>query len=557
MTKHDVSPPSKPVSISPDVPFALPFTRGDVISGKYEVLGLTGAGGVGYVVSAMHVELGEPVALKFLRPQALAHPELVARFAREARAAARIKSEYVARVYDVGSLPSGEPFIVMEYLEGLDLGAVMQRSGPMPVLKAAEYVMQACEGLASAHALGIVHRDVKPGNLFLARRGSGMETVKVLDFGISKVALGGSSSKAHQAFVQTTMLMGSPIYMSPEQIRTCDEVDQRTDVWSLGCVLFELLTGGCVFNAPTLMQLSAAILERNPVPLRSLLPDAPPELEAIVAKCLEKDAKKRFQNVAELALALFPFAPPRARLSAERCVLLVNRPSAAPPSFDAEEAVTESSRMRQSSALTRPAAREETLPSSRGALPAAIALSTSVPPSQPAIVNPDEIPSFRPRYRRPLVTLASASLLAIGGYLAWMDLHPAQVSQAIASLMPGTQAPALSPERAAHDGQNVPASAVLPGETNQAAAATPTQAASLGPASPAARAATPPPQPAAKQNSRPQASPQPQGSPRPHSAPRPQVARPPVPKPAVSTNKLSAASSAPRHVQEEEPDVGF
>ncbi len=313
----DPLPASGSVAVSADEVVRLPFALGEIINGKYEVIGLLGAGGVGYVVSAMHLELGEMVALKFLREESMAHEQVVLRFSREARAAARIKSEYVARVYDVGSLPSGVPFIVMEHLHGRDLADVIRAQGRLPIITAVEYVMQACEALASAHSVGIVHRDIKPENLFLARQAEGVEIIKVLDFGISKVALA-SAGHAPRQFVKTMMPMGTPAYMSPEQIRAAGEVDARTDIWALGCVLFELLTGACVFDAPTLMQLGAAILERDPIPLRKLLPDCPPELEAVILRCLEKDVDKRYQNVAEVALALYPFAPRRARLQAER-----------------------------------------------------------------------------------------------------------------------------------------------------------------------------------------------------------------------------------------------
>jgi serine/threonine-protein kinase len=301
----------------------MPFTPGEMIAGKYEVVGLIGSGGMGYVVSALHVELGELVALKFLRQEALAQEELVERFAREARAAVKIKSEYVARVMDVGQLPGGVPFIVMEHLEGKDLADVLAEQGRLPVRTAVEYMMQVCEALASAHANGIVHRDIKPENLFLTRHAQSVDIIKVLDFGISKLALTSPASKGSRQFVRTMMPMGSPTYMSPEQIRSAGEVDARSDIWSLGCVLFELLTGHTAFDAPTLMQLSAAILEKEPTPLCDLLPDAPPELEGVLQRCLEKDASKRYQNIAELAVALYPFAPRRARISAERCSYLL------------------------------------------------------------------------------------------------------------------------------------------------------------------------------------------------------------------------------------------
>jgi serine/threonine-protein kinase len=296
-------------------PLQIPFAVGDVIADKYEVVGLLGTGGMGYVISARHTELGEMMALKFLRPEALAHAELVERFAREARAAAKIRSEHVANVFDVGTLSDGTPFIVMEYLAGKDLADHLHHEGALPISVAVEYVMQACEALAAAHAHGIVHRDIKPENLFLTQQAQGMHTIKVLDFGISKIAL----PRGKRDLVRTQMALGSPVYMSPEQIRRSDQVDARSDIWAIGCVLFELLTGVTAFDEPSLLELSAAILEREPVPLQTLRPDASEELEAIVLRCLAKNPDERYQNVAELAAALYPFGPRRARISAERC----------------------------------------------------------------------------------------------------------------------------------------------------------------------------------------------------------------------------------------------
>jgi len=296
-------------------PLQVPFAVGDVIAGKYEVVGLLGSGGMGYVISARHTELGEMVALKFLRPEALAHAELVERFAREARAAAKIRSEHVAAVFDVGTLDDGTPFIVMEYLAGKDLADYLHQEGALPISVAVEYIMQACEALAAAHAHGIVHRDIKPENLFLTQQAQGMHTIKVLDFGISKIAL----PRGKRDLVRTQMALGSPVYMSPEQIRRSDQVDARSDIWAIGCVLFELLTGVTAFDEPSLLELSASILEREPVPLQTLRPDASEELEQVVLKCLAKNADERYQNVSDLAAALYPFGPRRARISAERC----------------------------------------------------------------------------------------------------------------------------------------------------------------------------------------------------------------------------------------------
>ena len=172
---------------------------------------------------------------------------------------------------------------------------------------------------ACAHAGGIVHRDIKPENLFLTQQAANIQVVKVLDFGISKSAMSAVESHGRKT-AKTTLPMGTPGYMSPEQIRACGAVDARTDIWALGCVLSELITGSSAFDAPTEVQLGVVILEREAVPLRQVMPEAPAELEAVILRCLEKDPDHRFQDVAELAAALYPFGPRRARLSdAERC----------------------------------------------------------------------------------------------------------------------------------------------------------------------------------------------------------------------------------------------
>ena len=275
-----------------------------MLGGKFRVERVLGQGGMGVVVAATHLQLDERVALKFLLPTALARPDVVARFAREARAAAKIKSEHIARVTDVGTLPDGSPYMVMEYLEGQDLGSVLRRQGTLSLQKAVEYVLQACEALAEAHALGIVHRDLKPANLFLARERDGTETVKVLDFGISKVA---DASEAY--LTSTTTVLGSPVYMSPEQMLTSSQVDARTDIWSLGVVLHELLTGKLPFVADSMPQLCSQILHGEATELLSLRPDLPPEMGAVLRCCLSKSPAQRWASIGELAVALRPFAP--------------------------------------------------------------------------------------------------------------------------------------------------------------------------------------------------------------------------------------------------------
>jgi eukaryotic-like serine/threonine-protein kinase len=287
---------------------------GDVVAGKYRVDRVLGEGGMGIVVAATHEQLDEKVALKFLRPTVASNPEIVKRFVREARAAVKIRSEHVARVLDVGTLDSGTPFMVMEYLDGQDLAQTLAGRGPFPVEETVTYVLQACEAVAEAHSLGTVHRDLKPANLFLARRPNGRPVVKVLDFGISKVAAGADDA----ALTNATAMMGSPSYMSPEQMVAAASVDVRTDIWALGVVLYELLTGKVPFAADTMPELVGMILQREYTPLATLRPDIPQALRAAVDRCLQKDRAYRYPNVATLAADLVPFGPPRSDLSLER-----------------------------------------------------------------------------------------------------------------------------------------------------------------------------------------------------------------------------------------------
>ncbi len=290
--------------------------EGDVLAGKYRVERVLGAGGMGVVVAAHHIQLDERVALKFLLPEALGNSDAVARFAREARAAVKIKSEHVARIIDVGTLPNGAPYIVMEYLEGGDLAAWLKQRGVLPIEQAVEFVLQACVALADAHALGIVHRDLKPGNLFCVRRSDGQLSIKVLDFGISKML--DRSGLASGPATRTASLMGSPLYMSPEQMRSAKDVDTQTDLWALGVILFELMTGRAPFLGDTVTELAIKVAHEPAPAIRTFRPDVPVGLETIVGKCLQKDRRERYRNVGELAVALLEFGPKRAKVSVER-----------------------------------------------------------------------------------------------------------------------------------------------------------------------------------------------------------------------------------------------
>jgi serine/threonine protein kinase len=313
------NPPTLELVGEPDVPVA----PGDVVGGRYVVDGMLAAGGMGVVCIATHMELQQRVAIKFLRENYAKNDSLVQRFLNEARAAAVLKSENVVRVIDVGQLDGGRPYLVMEHLEGEDLEALVMREGPFDVERAIRYALEVCNALGEAHGSGIVHRDIKPENLFLASSGMGRQTVKVVDFGLAKR-------------IDTTPLvvtgpqdsMGSPCYMSPEQITTPNEVDARTDIWSLGVVLYRVLTGTMPFDGSTVLEVYARVLNAQPKPMRAVRPDLDRGIEAIVDRCLQKDASRRYQTIGELAAALTTYQASRAGTEIVTTPVSVRTPSA-------------------------------------------------------------------------------------------------------------------------------------------------------------------------------------------------------------------------------------
>lgn len=282
--------------------YAMP-TIGDVIAGKYRLDKVAGEGGMGIVYAAEHLLLKQRVAVKVLLPDAARSEAVVERFAREAQTAARIQSDHVARVLDAGSTPSGAPFLVMEYLEGCDLEELLELQKKVPVAEVVDYAIQACEALAHAHAIGVVHRDLKPANLYLACRPDGGNAIKIIDFGISKRL----KQRPNEKKLTGQHVLGSPVYMSPEQLRNANTIDGRADLWSLGVVLFEMLTGTTPFDADGVGEIFAAILQNDPVPLHEKNPNVSRGLSEVVTKCLKRDPRERWQDAGELAKALAPF----------------------------------------------------------------------------------------------------------------------------------------------------------------------------------------------------------------------------------------------------------
>jgi serine/threonine protein kinase len=291
---------------------------GHVFLGKYRVEEILGVGGMGVVTKCLHMQLGELVAIKMLRRDVLDDRDAVERFMREAQAAARLRSEYVARVIDVGRFENNVPYMIMEFLDGHDLGELIDDRGCLPVPWAAEMMMQTAEALAEAHSIGIVHRDVKPTNLFVTWRPDGSALVKVLDFGIARAPVG-----TDLVLTQTQSLLGTPAYMSPEQMRSARMVDARSDIWSLGTVMYELIEGRRPFEAESFSEMCVKVAVDAPSPMRN----APPALQQVIMRCLAKSPEQRYANMAELGNALRPFMrdPKTAGILVERMHRMIER----------------------------------------------------------------------------------------------------------------------------------------------------------------------------------------------------------------------------------------
>ena len=286
--------------------------------GKYRIESIIGRGGMGVVAECTHLQLNQRLAIKMLRQDVLADQDAVERFMREAQAAAKLRSEYVAHVSDVGTLENGTPYMVMEFLEGMDLGALISDRGKLAIPWACDLMLQTAEALAEAHSLGIVHRDIKPTNLFVTWRPDGTALIKVLDFGISKSTMG-----TDMHLTQTQSLLGTPAYMSPEQMRSARLVDARTDIWSLGSVMYELLEGRKPFEAESFSEMCVKVAVDPPSPMLH----TPPELQQVVLRCLAKSPEQRYATMADFARDLVPFVPDshQASLLVERMQRMLRR----------------------------------------------------------------------------------------------------------------------------------------------------------------------------------------------------------------------------------------
>jgi eukaryotic-like serine/threonine-protein kinase len=374
-----------------------PIAAGSILAGKYRVERQIGSGGMGVVVEATHLALDQRVAVKLLSPELAASPENVARFLREARVAASLPSEHIARVSDFGQTETGAPYLVMELLVGHDFAAEIERAGRLDVASAVDAILEACEGLAEAHAAGLVHRDIKPANLFIARRPGRSPILKLLDFGLTKDI----SHEGQLALTQTGSVFGTPQYMSPEQVMSSKNVDARSDQHALAMILFEALTGRPPYQGSSAGQLFVTIVTA-PVPrARALRPEVPAALDAAIRRALAKDPDHRFPSLAGLAGAIAPFGGPSAGERAANVRRVLGTPRASVP----EEA--------GGSSASPPSDVESTVP---------LATPRTSGTSQPDLTSSVD-PAKRGRRAVRLAVLGGAAVVSVFALAAVVVLH--------------------------------------------------------------------------------------------------------------------------------------
>jgi len=469
-----------PASKAPD---GIPAPGETFLGGKYRIEKLLGIGGMGSVYSATHLTLGNTVAVKFIH-HAMRSDEVVGRFLREGQSAVKIQSEHVARVLDVGVLDNGVPYLMMEFLVGADLAQYIQESGALPLQEAVDFLIQTCDALAQAHLAGIVHRDLKPSNLFVTPRPDGSLLLKVLDFGISKSADGKEGGGL--GLTKEGEILGSPLYMSPEQLRDATQVDARSDIWALGVVFFELLAGRTMFEAESFLALCTAIATEVPRSIKTLVPDVPDEIDRAIARCVETDVALRFQTVNEFAAAIAPFASPEGAHLAARINRLFN-PSDPPP------------RKTPSMDPVRPNPTPSGVPSSKGAVSSRSVragdqtpISTTEAFAQTAGSGtlPMSISQARtdPKSKNPLYIAGAVALVLVGASGTWMMRSQGQTPSppVLASVSAGGSGSAAA--------TSTPSAAGAPLTASSAAATVATATASAPSAAPPASAG---PKPAA------------------------------------------------------------
>jgi serine/threonine protein kinase len=383
-------------------PVPEPVEIGQMVAGKYRIEKVLGSSGMGVVYLAEHTEIGQRVAIKFLLEGAK-NPQALARFKREARVMAKVKNKHAVRIVDVGQLDAATPYIVMEYLEGQDLSSLTRSLGQLSIPFTCDVLMQVCEALASAHQAGVVHRDLKPSNIFLTAQSDGTQHVTVIDFGVAKLR---DDREKSEEVTQTSTLVGSPRYMSPEQISGGRNIDHRVDVWALGVIMQEMLTNERVFKGDGVGMLLVAIATQAPAPVRQYLPTVPPELEQLLARTLDKDPASRTPNVAAFARVIAGFVPgSQARLG--RILSTLGEPDAASAS-GARSAVTQ--------VWGSPAADSQpSLPS----ISTASGISSASGTMAAGVVGPSSERNKRSSPLVPAIVGVVLVLLAVGGVAGW------------------------------------------------------------------------------------------------------------------------------------------